>query len=133
WDAGRAPAADFVTVWPTMQEETARFIQEVVVNQGGGLDDLLTAPFTVMNSALATYYGYGSASGTSWGMAARPASWGVGLLAQGSFVAGHAYNASTSPTQRGLAVYERFLCNDRPTPPAGVPTISPPAPGVMTT
>jgi hypothetical protein len=132
WDAGRAPAADFVTVWPNMQEEAARFIQQVVITQGGGLTDLLTAPYTMMNGALATYYGYGS-PGSGWGMVARPASWGVGLLAQGAFVAGHAYNGSTSPTQRGLAIYERFLCNDRPTPPAGVPTISDPQPGVKTT
>jgi hypothetical protein len=132
WDAGRAPAPDFDTAWPSMQEETSRFIQEVVVNEGGGLGDLLTAPFTMMNGTLATYYNYGS-PGPDWAKVARPADWGVGLLAQGSFVAGHAYNASTSPTQRGLAIYERFLCNDRPTPPAGVPTISAPSPGVMTT
>jgi len=132
WDAGRMPAPDFATIWPTMQEETARFIEQVVVGQSGGVKDLLTAKFTMMNGALASYYGYGS-PGSDWAMVARPDSWGVGLLAQGSFVAGHAYNASTSPTQRGLAIFGRYLCNDRQTPPPGVPTISAPAPGAKTT
>src|SRR5204863_305508 len=75
WDAGRAPAADFVTIWPAMKEETARFIEEVVVNGNGGLRDLLTAPYTIINPTLATYYGggYTAPGGGGWGKVPRPA------------------------------------------------------------
>ena len=131
----RAPD-NFDTVRQAMVDETARFIDEVVMTRGGGVKDLLTAPVTLLNPTLATFYGYGSAAAgaaADWAVVDRPPTAGVGLLAQGSILAGNAHPDSSSPTLRGLLVYERMLCNQRPLPPPSVPRIEAAAPGVKTT
>jgi hypothetical protein len=125
-----APGFDLVR--QAMVDETQRFVDEVVVARGGSVKDLLTAPLTVVNPTLAQFYGYG-APGADWAVVDRPATAGVGLLAQGSIVAGAAHPDSSSPTLRGLLIYERLLCNQRPLPPPTVPRIEPAAPGVKTT
>ncbi|HEX3695352.1 MAG TPA: DUF1588 domain-containing protein [Polyangia bacterium] len=123
---------DFDTVRQAMTDETQRFIDEVVVNRKGGVKDLLTAAVTVLNPTLAQYYAYGS-PGADWTVVDRPAQSSVGFLAQGSLLAGNAHPDSSSPTLRGLVVFERLLCNTRPLPPPNVPQIAPVAPGVKTT
>jgi hypothetical protein len=124
--------AGFEAVRTAMTEETRLFIDEVVVARNGGVKELLTAPFTVLDSALAQFYRYG-APAAGWTVVDRPADAAVGLLAQGSILAGHAHQDSSSPTLRGLLVFERLLCNDRPSPPPNVPRIEDPVPGVKTT
>jgi hypothetical protein len=115
-----------------MFEETRMFLDEIVYVQNGGVRDLLTAPFTFVNSELAQFYGYGDVAG-DFERVDRPAEWGAGLFAQGSVLAGRAHMDSSSPTQRGLLVYERVLCTEVPPPPANIPPITPPEPGVTTT
>ncbi|MEM6995136.1 MAG: DUF1588 domain-containing protein, partial [Myxococcota bacterium] len=56
-----------------------------------------------------------------------------GLLGQGSLLAANAHVDASSPTQRGLLVYERLLCVPRPPVPADIPPIEPPSPGTTTT
>src|SRR5689334_5037477 len=58
---------------------------------------------------------------------ARPAS-GVGILAQGSILAGNANSQGSSPTRRGLLVLEKFLCHARPLAPPNVPSLEESAP-----
>ncbi len=115
-----------------MTNETQRFIEDVLFTNSGGLKDLLTAPYTFVNSSLAAFYGFGSASG-DFTRVDRPANWGVGLLAQGSLLAANSHADATSPTWRGLLVYSKMFCNVRPKPPPSVPSISEPSPGVTTT
>ncbi|HEY1536689.1 MAG TPA: DUF1588 domain-containing protein, partial [Polyangiaceae bacterium] len=91
-----------------------------------------TAPYTFLDAKLATYYGYGAQS-AAFARADRPASWGIGLLAQGSLLAANAHADATSPTWRGLLVFQKMFCNTKPKPPASVPSIAPPAPGMTTT
>lgn len=122
----------FDTIKSEMVEETSRYIDQVVFTEKAGVSRLLTAPYTYMNSDLATFYGYGTASG-SYTQVQRPPEWGVGVLAQGAILAGYSHTGSTSPTQRGLLIYEKFLCNTRPKPPANIPSISEPQPGAKTT
>lgn len=124
--------ADFVPVGDQMIEETKRFIDEVVYNRQGGLRELLTAPYTVMSSKLSSHYKYGNVSG-DFQLVDRPPEWGVGLLAQGSILAGRAQMDSSSPTLRGLLVFERFLCGEVPPPPANIPPVTPPEQGKITT
>ncbi|MEA2699763.1 MAG: hypothetical protein QOI66_4034 [Myxococcales bacterium] len=131
---------NFDVVRQAMNDETQRFIDEVVVNRKGGVKDLLTAPLTVLNPTLKQFYGYGGpeiagsgAGAGDWTVVDRPAEAGVGLLAQGAILAGNAHPDSSSPTLRGLVVFERLLCNPRPLPPANVPRIEAAAPGVKTT
>ncbi len=120
------------TVRASMMLETERFIDDIVRVQGGGVRELLTSTKTWIDPTLATFYGYGSSTG-DFTQVDRPATWSMGLLAQGSILAGLAHSESSSPTQRGLIVYERFLCHARPPVPANVPQIEPPAPGAKTT
>jgi Protein of unknown function (DUF1588)/Protein of unknown function (DUF1592)/Protein of unknown function (DUF1595)/Protein of unknown function (DUF1587) len=123
---------NFAAVGELMIEETERFLDEVIYHRGAGVRELLTAPYTFVNAELSRFYGYGGASG-DFEQVDRPADWGVGLLAQGAILAGNAHMDHSSPTHRGLLVYERLLCNEMPPPPANVPPIEAPEPGVSTT
>jgi hypothetical protein len=129
--ASRPSVAGFQAAKASMQEETRRFVTEVVLERGGGVRELLTAPYTFVDATLASFYGFG-APGSDFTLAERPAAWGVGLLAQASLLAGHAHSNGSSPTLRGLLVYERLLCNPRPAPPPGIPPLAAPS-GATTT
>ena len=115
-----------------MTSETQQFIDDVVFTHNGTLSDLLTAPYTFLNANLATYYGYGTQS-AAFARVDRPANWGIGLLAQGSLLAANAHADATSPTWRGLLVFQKMFCNTKPKPPPSVPSIAAPSPGVTTT
>jgi hypothetical protein len=123
---------DFAAYKHDMIEETRRFVDEVVFKRGGGVSDLLTAPYTMLNANLAAFYGYGSPAG-DYALVNRPPEYSIGILAQGSVLAGYAHGDSSSPTLRGLLVYERLFCNQRDEVPANVPNISEPQPGAKTT
>ena len=109
-----------------MAEETRRFFSAVVLEEKGNVQSLLTAPYTYVDGALAKYYGFGSASGADFTRATRPANWGLGLLAQGSFLAVQANSLTTSPTRRGYLVRTKLLCGVVPPPPAVVGPIPEP-------
>lgn len=124
--------ATFDDIRMRMIDETRRFIDEVVFAQGGDVRALLTAPFTVLDATLSQFYGFGAVAGETT-LVERPAEWGVGLLAQGSVLAGQAHADSSSPTKRGLLVFDRLLCGPRIAPPMNIPAIDPPMPGAQTT
>ncbi len=128
----RNDAPQFDAVRGFMEEETRRFINKVIVDEGGDITDLLTASYTMMNPELAGYYGFGAPS-DGFEEVERPTEWGLGLLAQGSILASYALADSSSPTQRGLLIYERLLCRETPPPPDNIPMIDPPSPGATTT
>lgn len=113
-------------VQESMAEETRRFFSAVVFEEKGNVQSLLTAPYTYVDSALAKYYGFGTATGADFTRAERPANWGVGLLAQGSFLAVQANSLTTSPTRRGYLVRTKLLCGVVPPPPAVVGPIPEP-------
>jgi len=119
---------NFDVVEQSMVKETQNFIAEVVFNTGGNVKDLLTAKYTFVDATLASFYGFGT-PGAPFSKVTRPATAGIGLLAQGSILAGTSHPTQTSPVVRGLLVYANLLCNTRPKPPDVVPKIedSPPA------
>lgn len=127
----RANSPDFAGVAQDMVAETRKFIEEVVLN-GGGYKDLLTATYTTPSAKLASFYGL-PAPATDYAKVERPAGRGKGVLSQGSVLVAHSHEASSSPTLRGLLVYERFLCGERPVVPKDVPPLVAPSPGVKTT
>jgi hypothetical protein len=110
----------------SMAEETRRFISAVLVDEKGGMGDLLTAPFTMVDAKLAKYYGFGAASGTDFARVPRPANAGVGLLAQGSMLSVLANGLSTSPTRRGHLIRTTLMCDPVPPPPPVVDPIPEP-------
>jgi hypothetical protein len=128
----RPNVPNFSSVGGQMAQETRAFINDVVLQKAGGIKELLTASTTNPSGALATFYGF-PAPASDFASVARPASRGIGVLAQGSFLTTHASSNGSSPTKRGLFVYEHLLCETRPPVPDNVPTISDPMPGQKTT
>jgi len=128
----KANVPDFAARSPHMAEETRRFIQEVVFARSGGVRELLTANFTTPTPELSTFYGF-PAPASAYAVVARPPERGIGVLAQGSVLATRAQPTGSSPTQRGVLVYERLLCREKPIVPANVPILPAPQPGQLTT
>jgi|SRR6478735_6525882 len=116
----KANVAGFEQLRVDMLEETRAFIAGVVLDGGGGLDELLTANVTYPSVALATHYGL-STPPSDYAEVERTS--GVGLLAQGSVLSSEASVDHSSPTQRGLLVLEKLLCRERPIVPATVPEL----------
>jgi hypothetical protein len=119
----RANVGNFTkNVAPLLTEETKRFIDAIVLDGNGTVQDLLTSPTTYMNASLAAFYGYGAGT-ESFGPVTRPAGRGIGLLAQPSILASLSHYDFTSPTFRGLFVYSKLLCRKPLARPAGVPAV----------
>jgi hypothetical protein len=109
-----------------MERETAALIEDVVFTRGGSMTDLLETDYTFVNASLAKHYGIGGVSGAD--LVKVSTSRDLGILAQGSILAGHAGITYSSPTLRGKLVRTRLLCQDLPPPPSNVNTmIVPPA------
>jgi len=113
-----------------MVQETHSFIDQIVFQNAGGLKSLLTATTTNPSKALATYYGTGNMNTTAfpspsadYASVTRPSGQGIGMLAQGSFLATHAGADTSSPTKRGLFIFYKLFCNAKLTPPANVPPL----------
>jgi Protein of unknown function (DUF1592)/Protein of unknown function (DUF1588)/Protein of unknown function (DUF1595)/Protein of unknown function (DUF1585)/Protein of unknown function (DUF1587) len=101
-------------------EESGRFVAEVMTADGGRLETLLTAPFSVTNGPLATLYGAKGGAADQWGKVALDARQRAG------FLAAHGALDGSSPIRRGLAVRERLLCSEMPQPPPGADANVPP-------
>jgi hypothetical protein len=89
---------------------------------------LFTLKETYLDVALADHYGLSHPSGAqgwvSYGNSGR-----AGILSHGSVLAAFSKFSDTSPTQRGIFVQTRLLCQDIPPPPANVNVDQPPAGG----
>jgi hypothetical protein len=119
-------------VQTSVGEETRRFVSSVIFDDKGKPADLLTAPYTFVDSTLAQYYGFGQAGAATFARTSRPDGWGVGLLAQGSLLTIAAGNLKTSPTKRGHLVRARLLCMEVPPPPPVVQPLPEPTEGETT-
>jgi hypothetical protein len=122
--------ASFAQVAPDMVQETHTFIDQVILQNPGGLKELLTSTTTNPSKALAAYYATGNAySGsfptpsTDYASVTRPTGLGIGVLAQGAFLATHASSDTSSPTKRGLFPYYKLFCSPKLTPPPNVPPL----------
>jgi hypothetical protein len=128
----RANVGSFTkNVAPLLAEETKRFVDAIVLDGNGTVQDLLTSPTTYMNPPLAAFYGYGAGT-DRFGPVKRPAGHGIGLLAQASILSSLSHYDFTSPTFRGLFVYSKLLCRAPLARPAGVPAVQD-APSANTT
>jgi len=120
----------YASVSADMVQETRAFLSQVVFQSGGGMKELLTATTTNPSRALATYYATGNMYTGGFPMPAsdyasvtRPAATGIGILAQGSFLSGHAGSDTSSPTKRGLFTYYKLFCQQKLMPPPNVPPL----------
>lgn len=100
-----------------------RFV-EAVIQDGGGLAELLTAPYAFADAGLAPLY-----DASLDGELARidfPNGERRGFLMQVGFLASNAHAIKTDPIHRGLFVLRDLLCRAIPDPPPGASTTAPP-------
>jgi hypothetical protein len=89
---------------PSMQMETATFVENVVFTQKAGLDKLLTSTTSSIDQPLASLYGVSAGNNVD---TKRP-----GLLHQAAFL-----NTRRDATRRGLFVAGELLCSPPAPPP----------------
>lgn len=103
----------------SMEQETLRFVDEVVRRGDRSLHTLLTASWTVADASLADLYGVaGPAEG--FAVVELPPDERAGLLTHASLLTSTAHAAESSWVLRGKLVRERLLCQELPPPPPGV-------------
>jgi hypothetical protein len=102
------------------REQTLRTIDWLLVEQKGDYRDLFTTTALAMNRALGPIYDV-PVSRADWYIHHFPAGDPrTGLLTHASILAQHSHPGRTSPTLRGVALTEIFLCEKVPAPPANV-------------
>jgi hypothetical protein len=106
-------------------QESAALIQRVVFDEKRDYRDLFTLEETNVDAMLAQHYGLPAPrSGRAWvsyGDTGR-----AGILSHGSVLSAFSKFSDTSPTQRGIFVRTRLLCQSVANPPANVMVDQPP-------
>jgi hypothetical protein len=124
-----------------MQDETLTNVSQLVLAENGGLVELLTSPYSYVNSELASFYDTGIGSGTTvtvndsalssaqttYVRTDLSSSNRAGILTNGAVMATQAHTSLPSSVLRGKLVREELLCDQLPPPPPGIP---PPATSV---
>jgi hypothetical protein len=129
-EALEAPkAADLYPSWnPQLASdlftESETFVDQVFWNDGQ-LSSLLNAPYTFLNTRLASFYGVPDPGTTTFSKVMLSGLPRAGLLTEGTFLAGHANPDQSSPVRRGKFVREQLLCQPVPPPPNNI-VIMPP-------
>jgi hypothetical protein len=105
--------------------ETTKLIDTIVFDEPQNYLNLFVAPRTYLNDVLADQYALPHPQGGE-GWVDYGASGRAGILSHGSVLAGFSKFSDTSPTQRGIFVQTRLLCNKVLPPPANVNVDQPP-------
>jgi len=123
-----------------MVAESVTFIDEVLSNGSGTLQDLLGADWTIIDPTngatsdeISAYYTgyYGLDAGGPNGRTMLTGAFGgsrIGILNQGAFLSRFATATGSHPVQRGVAVMRRVACLDLPDPSELDITVIPPVP-----
>jgi hypothetical protein len=115
-----------------MRQETEQFVDHVVWSGTGTFNELMTAPYTFVNSTLASFYGMPSVTGDAFTKVNVDTSKRLGLLTQASILALTTPGSRTDPVVRGKWIYNNMLCRTVPDPPKDIPPVPEPTPGVTT-
>ncbi len=103
------------------QEETLRSTVDLALHQNGDMRDLMTTRKTQINRSLASLYGVPFSFKADWApYEFSPDTGRSGILTQISMLAMFSHPGRSSPTKRGVALNEIFLCEPTPTPPNNV-------------
>ena len=109
------------TVAEDAQEQTLRTITEQLIEQDGDYRDLFTTRDTWLTRALGIIYRVPVVSRAGWEKNRFPqGSPYAGIQSNVAFLALHSHPGRSSPTLRGMAVREIFLCQEVPPPPPNV-------------
>jgi hypothetical protein len=109
------------SVSDSAKEQTLKTTVDLLVRKRRDYRDLFTSNDTFVNRPLASVYRIPFASSRDWAPYTFPqSSERSGILTQVSFLSLFAHPGSSSPTKRGIKVYEIFMCLPTPNPPADV-------------
>jgi hypothetical protein len=101
-----------------LAEESRRFVEHVIANEGGKIDTLLSAPFSILGGPLYEYYGVARPAGAAdWQKVDLDPTQRAGILTQGSLLASQAHADKTSFILRGKLIREAIFCTPIPPPP----------------
>lgn len=121
------------TLGASMRDEAIALFDEVVFTQQVDIRSLFDTKVAFVNGDLAKVYGLPAPSGPGLVKVTLPDGPRVGILGQAAFLTVNAHPTASSPTYRGKAIRERFLCESIPAPPNDVPPIPEAAPGERAT
>ncbi|MCA9583529.1 MAG: DUF1592 domain-containing protein, partial [Myxococcales bacterium] len=89
--------------------ETMEFARTVVFDEDDSLANLFSAPFSMMNAAVAEHYGVDESLGSDFERVELTDGIRGGLMTQPSVMAAWGKASDTDPLHRGLFVYNRIL------------------------
>ena len=108
------------------QAEHESFIEHVVFDRAGTINDLLTAPFSLMNNELAAFYEVeGATSDDYFTVVDLDPTRHAGILTQGGLLAVQSSPDQTNPVKRGIFVRLHLMCEDIPPPPSDIVVATP--------
>lgn len=105
--------------------ETNRLLDRVLFDEPQDYLNLFTMSETYLDDALAGHYGLPTPGGEDWvsyGDSGRR-----GILSHGSVLSAFSKFSDTSPTQRGILIRTRLMCDTVNPPPADINTDEPPS------
>jgi hypothetical protein len=103
------------------REESLRTVIDITLKQQGDLRDILTTRKTFLNRPLAAMYKVPFSFESEWQpYEYAPDAGRSGVLTQLSVLAMFSHPGRSSPTERGKAVLDIFMCSATPPPPADV-------------
>jgi hypothetical protein len=103
------------------QEQTLRTLADLLVTNNGDYRDIFTTRKTYLTRLLGSVYGVPVMASTGWEPHEYPdGDPRAGILMEVSFVSLHSHPGRSSPTIRGKALREVFLCQKVPDPPGNV-------------
>ena len=108
----------------SMDTETKKFINEVVVTSTGTVNELLGANWSIVDSTLAPIYGVTSAGASARTMLPKR----IGILNQAAFLSVFAHAQESAPVLRGVAIMRRVACLNLPDPTSLNIVVVPPVP-----
>jgi len=107
---------------PLLQRETELFLDHAIFEENASVDDLFTAPYSMMNKELAEFYGVENGPQSSeFEPVELDAGRYAGFLTHAGLLTLHSKSDGSSPVHRGKWVRERLLCQFPPAPPDVVP------------
>jgi len=103
------------------REDTLRTVIDITLRSNGDVRDLMTTPKSFINRKLSAVYGVPFDFSEEWMPYNFPADSGrAGILTRVSMLSMFSHPGRSSPTKRGVAIMDIFLCEPTPQPPANV-------------
>lgn len=109
------------SVSDSAKEQTLRTAVELLIKQKRDYRDLFLSNETFINRPLASVYNVPYLASSDWApYTFGPETERAGILTQVSYLSLFAHPGTSSPTRRGIKVWEIFMCTPTPDPPADV-------------